>query len=58
MTRTVVVRGEVFELTLEQKSKTVWKASGTYRGKLVQREGKRANGAVARWREYARDGSR
>jgi hypothetical protein len=54
-TRIVVVHGETFELVVERKSKAVWRVSGTYRGKLVQREGKRPNVAVVRWREHAHE---
>ena len=54
MTKAVVVRGERFELAVEQKSKSVWKVSGTYKGKLLQWEGRSANIAAARWREHAR----
>ncbi|WP_010685652.1 hypothetical protein [Methylobacterium mesophilicum] len=53
MTKTVVVRGEKFELAVEQKSKAVWKVSGTYKGKLLQWEGRSANIAAARWRDHA-----
>lgn len=42
---------------VEQKSKSVWKVSGSYKGKLVQREGRRPHDAIARWREYARNGA-
>ncbi|UYW31960.1 hypothetical protein [Methylorubrum extorquens] len=54
MTKTVVVRGEKFELAVEQKSKSVWKVSGAYKGKLLQWEGRSPNIAAARWREHAR----
>lgn len=53
MTKTVVVRGERFELAVEQKSKSVWRVSGTYKGKLLQWEGRSANIAAARWRDHA-----
>jgi hypothetical protein len=53
MTKIVVVRGETFELAVEQKSKSVWKVSGTYRGKFLQWEGRNPNSAAARWREHA-----
>lgn len=53
MTKTVVVRGEKFELAVEQKSKAVWRVSGVYRGKLLHWEGRSATGAAARWREHA-----
>ena len=53
MTKTVVVRGQTFELAIEQKSKAVWKATGAYRGKLLQWEGRTANAAASRWREHA-----
>jgi len=43
--------GDAAELTLG------WKGSGTYMGRFVQREGKRPNSAVARWREFANDGT-
>jgi hypothetical protein len=53
MTKTVVVRGERFDLDVEQKSKSVWKVSGTYKGKLLQWEGRSPNIAAARWRDHA-----
>jgi hypothetical protein len=53
MTKTVVVRGEKFDLAVEQKSKSVWRVSGTYKGKLLQWEGRSPNIAAARWRNHA-----
>jgi hypothetical protein len=51
--RTVVVRGETFDLAVERKSKSVWKVSGTYKGRLLQWEGRSVNIAAARWRDHA-----
>lgn len=36
MTKTVVIRGEKFMFAVEQKSKSVWRVSGSYRGKLIE----------------------
>ena len=35
------------------RGKSVWKVSGTYRGKLLQWEGRSPNVAAARWRDHA-----
>lgn len=53
MTKTVVVRGEMFELAVEQKFKSGWKVSGIYKGKLLQWEGRSSTIAAARWRDHA-----
>ncbi|MHC2109156.1 hypothetical protein [Methylobacterium sp. CM6246] len=53
MTTTVVVRGETFELALEQQSKSVLRVSGTNKGKFLQWEGRNPNSAAAKWREHA-----
>jgi hypothetical protein len=52
-TRTVVVRGEKFELSVERKSKSVWRVSGTYKGRVLRWEGRSVNIAAARWRDHA-----
>jgi hypothetical protein len=53
MTKTVVVRGEKFELAVERKSRAVWMVSGTYKGKLLKREGRSPNIAAVWWWEHA-----
>lgn len=53
MIKTVVVGGEKFDLALGQKSKSVWRVSGTYKGKLLRWEGRSPNIAAARWRDHA-----
>jgi hypothetical protein len=41
------------EITVVQKSKSVWIAVGTYMGKEVRVEGRTANNASALWRDTA-----
>jgi hypothetical protein len=44
---------EPCEITLVQKSKSVWIAVGTYMGKEVRVQGRSANSAAALWRDAA-----
>jgi hypothetical protein len=53
-THIVRVWDEQFEITLVQKSKSVWIAVGTYMGKTVEVQGRSESSAVAHWREAAR----
>jgi hypothetical protein len=50
----VKVWDEQFEITVVQKSKSVWIAVGTYMGKAVEVQGRSESSAVAHWREAAR----
>lgn len=42
------------EITVVQKSKSVWIAVGTYMGKRVEAQGRSEGSAMANWREAAR----
>ena len=44
---------EPCEITLVQKSKSVWKAVGQYMGKPLEVQGRTANNAAALWRDAA-----
>jgi|GEM_PF-2180358 len=44
---------EPCEITLVQKSTSVWIATGEYMGKRLQVEGRTANNAAAIWRDAA-----
>ena len=44
---------EPCEVTIAQKSKSVWIAVGTHMGKEVRVEGRTANSAAAKWRDVA-----
>ena len=50
----VKVWDEQFEITVVQKSKSVWIAAGTYMGKTVEVQGRSEGSAAAHWREAAR----
>jgi hypothetical protein len=50
----VKVWDEQFEITVVQKSKSVWIAVGTYMGKAVEVQGRSESSAVAHWREAGR----
>ena len=54
MKRTVSVWGEDLEISVHQKSKSVWVASGSYMGRLLQTQDRSANTAIKRWQEAAR----
>jgi hypothetical protein len=55
MARYIVrVWDEQFEITVVQKSKSVWIAVGTYMGKTVEVQGRSERSAMAHWREAAR----
>jgi hypothetical protein len=41
------------EITVVQKSKSVWIASGEYMGKAITVQGRTANNAAAIWRDAA-----
>lgn len=44
---------EPCEITVVQKSKSVWIASGKYMGKTLEVQGRTANNAAALWRDAA-----
>lgn len=50
----VKVWDEPHEITVVQKSKSVWIAVGTYMGKTVEVQGRSESSAAAHWREAAR----
>jgi hypothetical protein len=54
MNRTVRVWNEDVEVSVFQRSKSVWIAVGTYMGHHVEVKGQSANAAVALWRDAAR----
>jgi hypothetical protein len=49
----VVVWGQEIELSLNQRSPSVWVASGSYMGETHQTTGQSPGSAAARWREWA-----
>ena len=53
MIRQVMVWGKPIEVSVHQKSKSVWVASGSYMGEYKQTTDRSANTAAARWREWA-----
>ena len=44
---------ESVEITVEQKSKSVWIASGAYMGNQITVQGRNANNATKIWRDAA-----
>ncbi len=50
--RTVAVCGRLQTVTIYQKSKTVWVATGKYMGKDHQAQGSNANTAAKRWQQW------
>lgn len=55
--RTVKVWGENVEISVYQKSKAVWIATGSYLGKHYETKGQSENQAAKAWAEAARYGS-
>ena len=53
MHRTVKVWGRDIEITVYQKSKTVWIAVGEYMGQRFEVKGRSANSAANLWRDAA-----
>jgi hypothetical protein len=49
----VDVRGKEVEISVHQKSKTVWVAGGEYLGKRYESKGRNENDAAKNWREVA-----
>jgi hypothetical protein len=54
MKHTVEVWGKTYEVSVHQKSKTVWIASGDYEGQYIQTQGRSETQALGSWREAAR----
>ena len=54
MERTVRVWSEDVEVSVYQKSKSVWVAVGTYMGHHIETKGRSANSALSLWRDAAR----
>ena len=54
MIHTVQVWNRPYEVSVHQKSKTVWIAVGDYHGERVETKGRTETQAVAAWREAAR----
>jgi hypothetical protein len=51
---TVFVWDKPYEITVHQKSKTVWIARGEYLGEQLESKGSSQTVAAAHWREQAR----
>jgi hypothetical protein len=51
---TVFVWDKPYEITVHQKSKTVWIARGEYLGEQLESKGSSQTAAAAHWREQAR----
>ncbi len=54
MSLTVSVWSKTYEISVYQKSKTVWIAVGDYEGHRIEVKGRTQTQAVASWREAAR----
>lgn len=50
----VMVWGKAYEITVYQKSKTVWIAVGEYMGDRIETKGSSPTSAAEHWREAAR----
>jgi len=51
---TVIVWDKPYEISVYQKSKTVWIAVGEYMGGRIETKGSSQSAAAAHWREAAR----
>jgi len=51
---TVLVWGTAHTIDVDQRSKTVWLASGEYKGERNESKGSTEYDAASRWREWAR----
>jgi hypothetical protein len=51
---TVTVWSRQYEVSVYQKSKSVWVAVGDYEGQRIEVKGRSQSQAVASWREAAR----
>lgn len=54
MDHTVKVWDRPYEISVYQKSKSVWIAAGTYEGEHIETKGRTESQAIASWREAAR----
>jgi hypothetical protein len=54
MTTLVKVWDKPHEITVYQRSKTVWIAAGDYMGERIESKGSSQSAAAAHWREAAR----
>ena len=54
MKQVVNVFSKSIEITVRQKNKTVWIASGNYLGELIQAQGRTVGAAIKSWRDAAR----
>ena len=54
MEHTVKVWDQPQEVSVHQKSKTVWIAVGVYSGERIETKGRTESQALASWREAAR----
>jgi hypothetical protein len=54
MKHTVQVWDHSYEVSVHQKSKTVWIAVGDYEGQRIETKGQSETQALASWREAAR----
>ena len=52
--RTVMVWGEPVEISVYQKSKSVWIAVGTYMGERLESKGSSESSAAAHWAAAAK----
>lgn len=53
MERTVQVWGKPYTVSVHQKSKSVWVATGTFMEETHSTTDRSANSAIKRWREWA-----
>ena len=53
MKQRVTVWGEAITIDVEQRSKSVWIASGEYMGQRIDTKDRTASTAAKRWREAA-----
>jgi hypothetical protein len=51
ITHTVMVWGKSYEITVHQKSKSVWEAVGEYMGEPIGTKDSSSLTAIKRWRE-------
>ena len=54
MDRTVMVWGKPVQISIHQKSKTVWIAVGYYMGEHIETKGRSADSATTLWRDTAK----
>ena len=54
MKTVVTISDQPYEITVYQKSRTVWIAVGDYMGKKIERKARSARSAASHWRAAAR----